>query len=72
MQANARTIAQVQELEHKSRQQDVLINDELIYAFYDAHVPEGISNGRDFEKWWHQASQANPRLLTLTHKELKV
>ena len=70
LQANARTIAQVQELEHKSRRQDVLVDDELIYAFYDAHVPEGISNGRDFEKWWRQASQANPRLLTLTREEL--
>ena len=33
LQANARTIAQVQELEHKSRQQDVLVDDEPIYAF---------------------------------------
>ena len=68
--ANARAIAQVQELEHKSRRQDVLVDDELIYAFYDAHVPEGISNGRDFEKWWKEASRANPRLLHISREEL--
>ena len=68
--ANARTIAQVQELEHKSRRQDVLVDPELIYAFYDAQLPQGISNGRDFEKWWRQASRSNPRLLSLSREEL--
>ena len=68
--ANARTIAKVEELEHKSRRQDVLVDDELIYAFYDAQVPQGISNGRDFERWWREASQANPKLLHLTRDEL--
>ena len=68
--ANARTIAKVEELEHKSRRQDVLVDDELIYAFYDAQVPQGISNGRDFQRWWREASQANPKLLHLTRDEL--
>ncbi|MDO5625461.1 MAG: ATP-dependent RNA helicase HrpA [Pseudomonadota bacterium] len=68
--ANAKTIAKVQELEHKSRRQDVLVDDELIYAFYDAQVPPGISNGRDFEHWWQGASRARPDLLRLTREEL--
>ena len=68
--ANARTIAKVQELEHKSRRQDVLVDEELIFAFYDAQVPQGISNGRDFEKWWREASRSNPKLLQLTREEL--
>ncbi|MFD1711385.1 ATP-dependent RNA helicase HrpA [Ottowia sp. GY511] len=67
---NARTIAKVEELEHKSRRQDVLVDDELIYAFYDAQVPRGISNGRDFEKWWRETSRAQPTLLRLTREEL--
>ena len=68
--ANDKTIAQVEELEHKSRRQDVLVDEELIYAFYDAQLPQGISNGRDFEAWWRQASRANPKLLQLTREEL--
>jgi ATP-dependent helicase HrpA len=68
--ANANTIAQVEELEHKSRRQDVLVDDELIYAFYDQHLPAGISNGRDFEQWWQGASASNPKLLRLTREEL--
>ena len=70
LQANAKTIAQVEELEHKSRRQDVLVDDELIYAFYDSQIPAGISNGRDFEQWWRAASQAEPKLLLLTRDEL--
>ena len=68
--ANDRTIAQVQELEHKSRRQDVLVDDELIYAFYDQQIPPGIANGRDFEHWWREASRAQPDLLRLTREEL--
>ena len=68
--ANDRAVAKVEELEHKSRRQDVLVDDELIYAFYDSQIPAGISNGRDFERWWREASRANPKLLHLTREEL--
>ena len=68
--ANARTIAKVEELEHKSRRQDVLVDDELIVAFYDSQIPQGISNGRDFENWWREASTTQPNLLRLTRDEL--
>jgi len=68
--ANQRTIAKVEELEHKSRRQDVLVDEELIYAFYDSQIPADICNGRDFERWWREASRANPNLLLLTREEL--
>lgn len=68
-QANARTIAKVEELEHKSRRQDVLVDDELIYAFYDAQVPPDISN-KDFEAWWRDARRTQPDLLLFTRDEL--
>jgi ATP-dependent helicase HrpA len=35
----------VEELEHKSRRQDVLVDDELIYAFYDQQVPPDVCSG---------------------------
>jgi len=68
--ANQKTIAQVEELEHKSRRQDVLVDDELIYAFYDSQIPQGLCNGRDFEAWWREASRSAPKLLHLTRDEL--
>ena len=68
--ANDRAVAKVEELEHKSRRQDVLVDDELIYAFYDSQIPAGISNGRDFERWWREASREQPKLLRFTREEL--
>ena len=68
--ANARTIAQVEALEHKSRRQDVLVDEELIYAFYDAQLPAEVHSGRLFEAWWRDASRTNPKLLQLSREEL--
>lgn len=68
--ANRKTIAQVQELEHKSRRQDVLVDDELIYAFYDQQVPAEVVSGASFERWYREESKRQPRLLMLTREEL--
>jgi ATP-dependent helicase HrpA len=54
LQANRKLVAQVQELEHKSRRQDVLVDDELIYAFYDSQLPADVCSGRDLERWLRQ------------------
>ncbi|WP_399681519.1 ATP-dependent RNA helicase HrpA [Xenophilus sp.] len=68
--ANRRLIREVEGLEHKSRRQDVLVDDALIYAFYDAHVPADVAGGQAFEHWYREASKANPRLLFLSRDEL--
>jgi ATP-dependent helicase HrpA len=68
--ANQKLIAKVEELEHKSRRQDVLVDDELIYAFYDQQVPQDVCSGATFERWYKEASRANPDLLKLTRDEL--
>lgn len=68
--ANQKLVKQVQELEHKSRRQDVLVDDELIFAFYDQQVPQDVASGAAFERWYRDASRANPNLLKLTRDEL--
>ncbi len=68
--ANRRTVREVQELEHKARRQDVLVDDELIYAFYDQQLPADVSNGAAFERWYRDHSRENPKLLFLTREEL--
>ena len=67
---NRRTVREVQELEHKARRQDVLVDDELIYAFYDQQLPANVSNGAAFERWYRDHSRENPKLLFLTREEL--
>jgi ATP-dependent helicase HrpA len=68
--ANQKLVRQVAELEHKSRRQDVLVDDELIYAFYDQQLPAHICNGATMERWYKDASRENPKLLLLTREEL--
>ena len=68
--ANRKLIAQVQELEHKARRQDVLVDDELIHAFYDQHLPADVCSGATLERWYRQESRAHPALLLLTREEL--
>ena len=68
--ANRRTVREVQELEHKARRQDVLVDDELIYAFYDQQLPADACNGAAFERWYRDASRDNNKLLFLTREEL--
>lgn len=68
--ANRKLINQVEQLEHKSRRQDVLVDDELIYAFYDAQIPPEVMSGHSFERWYKLASRENPKLLYLSREEL--
>jgi ATP-dependent helicase HrpA len=68
--ANQKLIRQVEELEHKSRRQDVLVDDELIYAFYDQQLPAQVCSGYECERWFREAGKSNPNLLRLTREEL--
>lgn len=61
---------EIEILEHKSRRQDILVDEEQIYAFYEALIPEGIYSGKAFEKWRKQAERDNPKLLFLSREDL--
>ncbi len=68
--ANQKLIRQVEELEHKSRRQDVLVDDALIYAFYDQQLPADVCSGYSFERWYREEVKKQPDLLKLTREEL--
>jgi len=67
---NRRLVADIQRLEHKSRRPDILVDDELIHAFYDERIPKGIHRAVDFERWRRQAEAAQPKLLYLSREDL--
>ena len=69
-QHNQKLIREIENLEHKQRRQDVLVDDELIFAFYDHIVPEGIHNGAAFDHWRREAEQENKKLLFLSKDDL--
>ncbi|MBE0613968.1 MAG: ATP-dependent RNA helicase HrpA [Burkholderiales bacterium] len=71
-QHNRKLIHDIETLEHKSRRPDVLVDEELIVAFYDSLIPAGIHNGAAFEHWRREAEAAanNPKLLYLRREDL--
>ncbi|OEZ55410.1 ATP-dependent RNA helicase HrpA [Duganella sp. HH105] len=67
---NHKLIKEIENLEHKSRRLDVLVDDELIAAFYDKLIPADVVNGAGFEKWHKDVTFAEPKLLYLNRDEL--
>ncbi len=67
---NAKAVLRVIALEHKSRRQDVLVDDELIFAFYDAQIPADVASVDALERWLRRESKAAPDLLKLTPEAL--
>ncbi|WP_409997572.1 ATP-dependent RNA helicase HrpA [Curvibacter sp. APW13] len=68
--ANRKLFRQVEELEHKARRQDVLVDDELIYAFYEQQLPADVCSGYSLERWYREEVKKQPNLLKLTRDEL--
>ena len=67
---NKQLIAHIENLEHKSRRQDVLVDDELIVAFYDSVIPPDIMDVRALQKWHDEVVKTDPKILYLSKDEL--
>jgi ATP-dependent helicase HrpA len=67
---NGQLIEEIVELEHKARRQDVLVDEQRLFAFFDARIPAGIVNGSGFDRWRRDAERENPRLLYLSRDDI--
>lgn len=50
--ANRKLLTEVEELEHRARRRDILVDDETLFDFYDQRVPEDVVSGAHFDSWW--------------------
>jgi ATP-dependent helicase HrpA len=69
---NARLLEEAEELEHRARRRDIVVDEETLFDFYDARVGADVVSGQHFDQWWKRARQKRPDLLTfdpemLTH-----
>lgn len=69
-QQNRKLLREVEELEHKSRRRDILIDDEQLFEFYDQRIDLSVVSGRHFDTWWKKASKDNPELLNFEREML--
>ena len=67
---NRRLVAEIERLEHKSRRPDILVDEELIHAFYDERIPAHLYNAEAFEQWRAKAERDDKKLLHLSREEL--
>jgi ATP-dependent helicase HrpA len=67
---NQQLVREIENLEHKSRRLDVLVDDELIVAFYDKLIPQDVYNLVQLETWHKEITKADAKLLYLNKEEL--
>jgi len=55
--ANLRLRTEVEELEHKSRRRDILVDDETLFLFYEQRIGQEVVSARHFDTWWKKQPQ---------------
>ncbi len=60
---NRKLLAEVEDLEHKARRRDILVDDDILFNFYDQRIPAHVISSRHFDRWWKKALITQPELL---------
>ncbi|MCX4590924.1 ATP-dependent RNA helicase HrpA [Streptomyces sp. NBC_01549] len=60
---NRKLLTEVEELEHRARRRDILVDDETLFDFYDQRVPAHVVSGAHFDSWWKHKHHDEPELL---------
>ena len=64
--ANQRILEEAEELAARSRQRGLVVDDDVLFEFYDARIPDDVVSARHFDQWWKGARRRDPDLLTFT------
>lgn len=67
---NQALLNDIEELEHKSRRRDILVDDETLFYFYDQLIPADVASGKQFDSWWNKEKKSNPELLNYKRDDL--
>ncbi|MFG3012194.1 ATP-dependent RNA helicase HrpA [Streptomyces cinerochromogenes] len=67
---NRRLLSEVEELEHRARRRDIVVDDETLFDFYDQRVPEHVVSGAHFDSWWKRKRQEQPDFLDFEREML--
>ncbi len=67
---NRALLEEVEELEHRARRRDILVDEHTLFDFYDARVGDEVVSGAHFDSWWKRVRQRKPDLLTFDPRML--
>lgn len=63
---NRALLEDIADLEHRARRRDILVDDEVLFEFYDRRIPADIVSVRHFDTWWKTARRQDPHQLDFT------
>jgi ATP-dependent helicase HrpA len=61
---NRALLEEVEELEHRARRRDIMVDEHTLFDFYDARVGPDVVSGAHFDSWWKRTRRTQPDLLT--------
>jgi ATP-dependent helicase HrpA len=61
---NRALLEEAEELEHRARRRDIVVDEHTLFDFYDARVGPEVVSGAHFDSWWKRVRQRKPDLLT--------
>ena len=67
---NRALLDEVEDLEHRARRRDIVVDDHTLFDFYDRRVDSSAVSAAHFDSWWKKARRTDPRLLDFTREEL--
>ncbi|MFI1164733.1 ATP-dependent RNA helicase HrpA [Streptomyces sp. NPDC020801] len=67
---NRRLLSEVEELEHRARRRDIVVDDETLFDFYEQRVPEHVVSGAHFDSWWKRKRHEQPDFLDFEREML--
>ncbi len=67
---NAQVLRQAQELEDKLRRRGIVVDDDVLFAFYDSRLPQEVWNGQTFDSWWKKKRIHDPHFLDMVFEEI--
>ncbi len=68
--ANQKLREELEDIEHKRRRRDVLVDDEAIFSFYAQKIPADIYQSRSFERWLKIQQKTSPDILRMQKEDL--
>ncbi|MEV5399507.1 ATP-dependent RNA helicase HrpA [Streptomyces cellulosae] len=67
---NRKLLTEVEELEHRARRRDILVDDETLFDFYDQRIPDQVVSGAHFDSWWKHKRREQPDFLDFEREML--
>lgn len=67
---NANKIKDIEHIEDKLRRRDLLVDEERLYQFYDAKIPNHIASRKSFEEFYHDAENKTPNFLHFSDEDV--